>query len=307
MKPDSAFVRIGDNVNSIKNFLREIILSPRANIIKWSQITNQTPNLKVGYPAQHLASLITEVMGTATGARGDDLSDKTEVKACSRIDPLDKCNNCKGNVMRGQRSCPRCGSTNIKITNDSKWLIGVRNERELSMYLNEIPRMLFIIFDYPRFNENDYETMRISSYEIWNQSPRACNFRKLLQDYYYKIFLEHIRSNPNKNPAPKNFWPYSYQFYMCNPIKTFECNIKGINTQDFKIEVTHYIDPKKDRSDIESENMPVSLLKPEELDIISKQDKICGDYITETQRKYLILRDTSSPVSQKSEYHRGEK
>ena len=69
-------------------------------MIKWSSITNQTPNLKIGYPGQHLASLITGISGTGTGARGDDIADGSEVKSCSRVDQVDKCENCKSNVMR---------------------------------------------------------------------------------------------------------------------------------------------------------------------------------------------------------------
>lgn len=205
MKPDNTFISITDNIFHIQDFLREIIISPRTNIIKWSRITNQTPNLKIGYPAQHLASLITGVKGTATGARGDDLCDKTEVKACSRIDSLDKCKKCGNNVMRSQKSCSYCGSDEIKRTNDSKWLIGIRNEKELTMYLDEIPRVLFIISDYPEFEQGNYDKIRIASYEIWNQSQRARNFRRLLEDYYYKIYLEHIKKNPNKNPAQRTF------------------------------------------------------------------------------------------------------
>ena len=307
MIPDKNFVTIGGNLELIKNFLREIILYPRANIIKWSRITNQTPNLKIGYPAQHLASLITGVKGTATGARGDDLCDKTEVKACSRIDQLDTCKKCREKVMRNQNSCPKCGSTDIKRNNDSKWLISIRSEKELSMYLEEIPRTLFIISDYPRFEEGDYESMRIRAYEIWNQSPRAKNFGQLLKDYYHKIYLEHILKNPNKTPAPKNFWPYSFQFYMCNPIKTFECTVSGFNGHDFKIDVTHYVEPITDRSCIESERMPISILNKNELEIISKSIEITGDYITEKQRDKIPLRDTSKPTSQKSEYRRGKK
>lgn len=40
---------------------------PRKLAHKWAAITNQTPNLKMGYPAQHLASLITGMKGTAQG------------------------------------------------------------------------------------------------------------------------------------------------------------------------------------------------------------------------------------------------
>ncbi len=91
MKPDTTKISIHDNLAKIKDFLSEVILEPRVRMMSWSKITNQTPNLKIGYPGQHLASLITGIKGTATGARGEDIEDGTEVKSCSRIDQVDKC------------------------------------------------------------------------------------------------------------------------------------------------------------------------------------------------------------------------
>jgi len=182
MQPDVTKVTIGDNRSQIESFLRNAILAPRIEMIKWSKITHQTPNLKIGYPGQHLASLITGMPGTATGARGADIVDGTEVKSCSRVDEVDKCRNCKQNVLRSQSVCPFCGSNEITRGNDSKWLIAIRNKKELNLYLNEIPRTFFLISDYPNFASSDFTTLRFASFEIWNQSPRAENFRKLLDD-----------------------------------------------------------------------------------------------------------------------------
>ncbi len=135
MRPNEQLITIHDNIKHITSFLSEVILGPRQHMAKWSQITNQTPNLKIGYPGQHLASLITGIPGTATGARGEDIADGTEVKSCSRIDQVDKCRCCRKNVMRSQLTCPNCGSKSIKRNNDSKWLIAIRNEKELDLYL----------------------------------------------------------------------------------------------------------------------------------------------------------------------------
>ena len=184
MKPDTTKISIHNNLAKIKDFLSEVILEPRVRMMSWSKITNQTPNLKIGYPGQHLASLITGIKGTATGARGEDIEDGTEVKSCSRIDPVDKCKQCKKNVLRIKSVCPNCGSAKIKRNNDSKWLIPIRSEKELDLYLNRIPRMFFLISDYPNFDSEDFSTLRFASFEIWNQSARAKNFRQLLKDYY---------------------------------------------------------------------------------------------------------------------------
>lgn len=305
MQPDVSKVTIGDNLSKIKSFLSEVILAPRARMMKWSKITNQTPNLKIGYPGQHLASLITGIPGTATGARGEDIADGTEVKSCSRVDQVDKCLACENNVMRSQSICPSCGSTRIKRNNDSKWLIAIRNEKELNLYLNEIPRMFFLISDYPNFASSDFATLRFASFEIWNQSSRAENFRKLLKDYYHKIYLEHIKKDAKKTPAPKNFWPYSYQFYLCNPIKTFECIIRNAD-ENPEIEITHYTEPKADRSTLNSEPLPCDLLSREEQALLRSRGVSFsdGDSLDEEIKNILPLRDTSEAKPQSSAYHR---
>ena len=120
MKPSPHHITLQDNVLNIKEMLIDLILRPRRELAKWAEITKQTPNIKIGYPGQHLASLVTGVAGARTGARGHDLCDGSEVKSCSRVDQLDKCNNCKAAVARIESECPECRSTNIKRNNDSK-------------------------------------------------------------------------------------------------------------------------------------------------------------------------------------------
>ena len=305
MKPDASKVTIGNNKARIKEFLSDVILAPRARIMAWSRITNQTPNLKIGYPGQHLASLITGIPGTGTGARGDDIADGTEVKSCSRVDQVDTCLDCASNVFRVQTSCPKCGSSNIRRNNDSKWLITIHNRDELNLYLNEIPRTLFLISDYPNFDEGDYDTLRFTSFEIWNQSERAAAFRQILKDYLEKIYSKHTARDRDKTPAPKNFWPYSYQFYMCNPIKTFECIIRNAGTEP-EIEITHYVDPRADRKDMPSENLPAKLLKDPEIAALRSHgieiDE--NDSVDEEAKRFLCLRDTSRAMPHKTAYRR---
>ena len=306
MKPDSSKITIDNNRNKIRSFLSEVIFAPRANMVKWATLTNQTPNLKIGYPGQHLASLITGMRGTATGARGEDIVDGTEVKSCSRVDQVDKCLACGNHVMRCQNTCPSCGSPKIQRNNDSKWLIAIRKSDELEMYLNRIPRMLFIISDYPNFDTGDFSSIRFTSYEIWNQSPRAINFRVLLEEYYHKIFLAHISKNPEKTPAPKNFWPYSQQFYLCNPIKTFEYIVYEANSTHPDIDIRHYVEPDADRGPLPSVDMPIKLLNKKEYGILRRKgiDVDNLEYIDEGMRAMLSLRGTSKAKPQKSVYKR---
>jgi len=79
--------------------------------------------------------------------------------------------------------------------------------------------------------------------------------------------LEHKKLSANKTPAPKNFWPYSYQFYICNPIKVFEARIINANNSP-DIEIPFYLEPDCDRSMISSLDMPISLLTKDEIKIL---------------------------------------
>lgn len=213
MIPNRELITISNNETKIKKIIQEMIITPRQVAHKWSKITNQTPNLKIGYPFQHLASLITGIKGNATGARGEDLIDGSEIKSCSKIDQSDKCRNCGENVLRIQEKCPSCGSSSIKRNNDSKWLISIRSEDELRMLKEETPRFIFIVFDYPFFNDKNFNIIRIRSYEVWTKSQRCNKFIELMESYYKNIFLEHKKLNSNKTPAPKNIFPDNYPFF----------------------------------------------------------------------------------------------
>lgn len=301
MKPDEKFITIHDNENLLRDFLYEVIYSQRTVMQKWSGITNQTPNLKIGYPGQHLASLITGVRGTGTGARGDDLEDKSEVKSCSRVDQADKCKDCGNNVLRSQSECPVCKSKSIKRNNDSKWLIGIRNDSELDMYLNKIPRMLFILSDYPEFERGNFDKIQFTTYEIWNQSGRAKNFRTILKNYYEKIYLPKLANiaSSSGSIAPLNFWPYHYAFYMSNPIKTFHATIDFSKSKKNAIDIDYYVAPCVDRGQLEPEPMSFTVLNEEEKRLFS----LPKEYLTEKERNVLPLRDTKG-LTMKGKYSR---
>jgi len=108
MKPNSQYINVTTDENIISDFIEDIILTPRLKILKWSNLTKQTPALKISYTAQHLASLITGVEGSRTAARGDDLADGSEVKGCTRTDQLDTCKTCKNKVLRLESECAFC-------------------------------------------------------------------------------------------------------------------------------------------------------------------------------------------------------
>lgn len=332
MKPDLKLITISDNIKMAKVLLTELVLEPRLNAIKWSRITKQTPNIKVGYPGQHLASLVTGITGERTGARGNDLRDGSEVKSCSRIDQLDSCSKCKAPVARLESECSECGCKDIDRKNDSKWLFTIRNENDLKLLTKQIRRIILILGDYPNFSAGDFETIRFQVFEIWPQNPRQKRFTEIMSNYYHKIYSEHKKANSDKTPAPKNFWPYQYQFYLCNPIQIFSYLVKNSLSKP-EIVIEQFVEPGTDRSAVVSIGMPPEILKEEELDIIikncsqeelnesmkprstsiskrsilklSKKDKIgLFEYISEAQRKYLDLRDTDKISNAKNAYNR---
>jgi len=330
MKPNSKLITLKDNIKQIVKLLDELVLQPRINAIKWSSITKQTPNIKIGYPGQHLASLITGMYGERTGARGNDLVDGSEVKSCSRIDQLDKCNNCGLPVARLENKCSECDSSDIKRNNDSKWLFSVRSESELDLLIKRVPRIVLIIGDYPNFEKSDYSTLRFQAFEIWPKSPRQKVFSIIMDNYYRKIYLAHKKKNPASNPAPKNFWPYQYQFYICNPIQIFSCVVKNSDSKP-EIVIEKYIEPNADRSNLPSVIMPIDILKESEIDLILKmvpenilkkflvgfsnkkqslslsfenKRKLFSRGVSEELRSVLPLRDTDRISTAKSSYSR---
>ena len=310
MSPDATQVTITDNLSQMKAMLRDLVLRPRRDLIKWAAVTKQTPNIKIGYTGQHLASLVTGVEGARTGARGHDLRDGSEVKSCSRIDQLDKCKDCKAAVARIEAECPECGSKKIKRNNDSKWLLAVKTEAELDGLLDQVPRILFILSDYPNYSAGDWDTLRFQAFEIWPRDQRQAHFRTLMQNYYENIYLNHIANQPSKTPAPKNFWPYSFQFYMCNPIRTFDCVVSHA-LEDPHLTVHEYVEPLLDRAAVDPTPMPFAVLKPDEVQRIRRS--LSGDAfraaesngLDAEQRLVLSLRDTDHAAPQTQSYQRG--
>ena len=338
MIPNKDLITIHDNIARIQSLLQELVLFPRIKALEWSQITKQTPNMKIGYPGQHLASLITGIEGSRTGARGDDLLDGTEVKACSRVDQLDTCSSCGSKVLRIETVCPHCDSDKIKRMDDSKWLFSIKSKEELQQLTVYIDRIFLTIADYPNFISNDFNTIRFQAFEIWTKTERHKHFSTLMSNYYNKIFLEHIKRNPNKTPAPKNFWPFSYQFYLCNPVKVFNCIVYNANT-DPDIQIDFYFQPTGDRGLLEPEKMPSALLNQKEIltiiekapkDLIVRQmndgyslsdlfsiiysNRLNSDalfqvmpYLDESVKDFLDLRDTDIASEAKVAYTRNKK
>lgn len=264
MQPDLKLVTIDNNVELIKKLIHELVLEPRVKALEWSSITKQTPNMKIGYPGQHLASLVVGMEGCKTGARGNDIVDGSEVKSCSRVDASDKCKNCGEKLSRSEMECGVCGSSEILRDNTSKWLFTIRSENDLQVLTRDLDRVILVLADYPEFHLDNFNDIQFQVFEIWNNSARCKEFTNLMTNYFNNIYHVHKSLDNAKTPAPKNFWPYSYQFYKCNPIKVFSCIVKNANTKP-TIENLFYIEPTQDRSTLNSELMPSKILSKVEI------------------------------------------
>lgn len=251
------------NEHLIPKCIMDLFVNPRKTLHEWSSLTEQTNHTKIGYTGQHLASVILNIRGCKTGARGNDCIDGTEVKSCSRVDQSDKCDRCKINILRLDKLCPNCKKHDKIIrNNDSKWLLTIRNEEELNSYL-QLDRLLLIIEEYPEFDKQNYNDISITIYEIYPKKDICSNFSKLITSYFSEIYSTNVEKNPKKVPAPKNLWPHSFQFHMCNPFEIFKCNIKNYLTEP-TINIIKCIKPDEPRKVKDIAKMPISLLNSNE-------------------------------------------
>jgi hypothetical protein len=207
--------------------IRELYLDLRKTIHAWAAVTKQTSQARMGYVGQHLVSVVTGHPGGRSGARGYDLVYQDgaygEVKTCYRVDQLGKCESCGVVVASTEGVCSGCGSANIKRQDDSKWLIGIRNDEEFRNLLE--PRdYYFVLFEFEDLVKADAIVA-----SIWSVDPRAPGFSLAMADYYYNI-----RAN-SKSKAPFNLWPYMLKFELMRPLLVYRSVIStgSIRTELF--------------------------------------------------------------------------
>lgn len=85
-----------------------------------------------------------------------------------------------------------------------------------------------------------------------------------MKGYFESIYQGHKQVDSGKTPAPKNFWPKSYQFYKCNPVQTFSATVLKANTAP-KVTIDLFVEPAVDRATLTPLAMPTELLSIEEL------------------------------------------
>ena len=247
--------------DNIKQIIYDMIIQPTQTYHKWAKITKQTEHPASGYSAQHIVSLLIGENGTKSAARGLDIESGSEIKTCCIVGQTDTCKNCKARVYKTETNCGSCKSDKIKRNKDSKWLFAVHSSDDIDK-LCKSERILLFLEDYPEFDKNNFNKIRLQLYEIYPNKAIHKNFKKILNQYYDDIYLENKKKN--KRPAPKNFWPYKYEFYMCLPLLTFCATIDNIYTATAEnVIIDKYIGSKVDRSTIDPELMPKYLCEKE--------------------------------------------
>ena len=290
MRPKPHFVTIPSDVDLLTSLLNDLFLQPRAALMRWSRVTNQTAQVRIAYPGQHLASLVTGVQGAGTAARGDDLLDGSEVKSCSRADQLGSCRECEERVLPFLEECPSCGSKNIIRKQDSHWILSIKSEQELHQYL-EVPRIVLILFD--RI-PSDLSKVRSRIWEIWPTYERHQYFEWFVMDYWENNYS--LKRSKGLTPAPLNLHPLKFDFFMMNPVLVFEAHIDVESTD---AEIVRWVGPMVDRGECEPEPMPPSIVKRETLqelvdDLTDAELAACLHGSTSSQEAALLRRTVSS-------------
>lgn len=216
-------------IEASEALIKDLYIDLRTKVNAWSEITQQTPQARMGYIGQHLVSVVTGYPGGKSGARGDDLimgTDKVgEIKSCCRVDQLGKCSDCNSPISSYETICSSCGSDKIERKEDSKWLIPVKDNSALSKVLSP-ERYYFVLFEYANMSDIVNSDTVIS---IWEVDPRTKGFTYCMMDY-------HVNSNKN---APFNMWPYSIKFELTNPTLIYRSRITAtgeLTTQIFPSE-----------------------------------------------------------------------
>jgi len=270
-RPDPKYISIKGGSDIARDLLEDLFAKPRRAVQKWSKITGQTAQVRLAYPGQHLASVITGMPGAGTAARGVDLADGSEVKSCSRADQLGTCTDCDAAVLPYQETCPECVSEKIKRKTDSHWILSIRTEQELEQYL-EGPRLIAILFDR---DEEDPSSIRARAWEIWTQEERHSYFAWKLRDYFENNYLVKVREG--LSPAPLNLHPLKRDFFLMNPLLVFDARIRNADSEEATVEVDLLVEPTDDRSGLDSERMPASA--------VSVKDRI--ELVTKLKDKHL--------------------
>ena len=210
-----------------EELLKDLYLNLRSNLLKWSKLTNQTPQARMGYVGQHLTSIVTGYAGGKSGARGRDLiinkDEFGEIKTCYRIDQLGVCISCQNQVASFELKCSICNSNKIDRKDDSKWLITIKDEEELREIFK--PKFYYLVL----FEFVDFNIPKDINVSIFKVNPNTPGFSLCMIDYFFNI------KSKSKSKAPFNLWPHQFKYYLMQPSLIYHSVLKYDNSIETKI------------------------------------------------------------------------
>jgi hypothetical protein len=259
-----------------ETLIRDLYIDLRKKINQWAELTKQTAQARMGYVGQHLVSVATGYHGGRSGARGHDLIIPEhgfgEIKTCYRVDQLGKCNACGKPVASIELECSYCDSQDIHRNDDSKWLISMSHEKDLSEILDPY-RYYLVLFDF-----TDLENPHTVRSSIWEVDPLAPGFAYCMIDYWYNIKAK------STSGAPFNLWPFQLKFDIMKPLLIYRSFI----SMD---KITTEIFPKR--------NAPV--LHPlQPLHAYSRSQNLKGERLTQLINELKFV--SKIPVTKRSEF-----
>jgi len=267
-------------IDAANTLITELYIELRRKVNRWASITHQTAQARMGYVGQHLVSVVTGFTGGRSGARGKDLllgKDKyAEIKTCYRVDQLGKCNSCGAVIASIEDTCPECGSSDVKRNDDSKWLIGIRNDDEFSTILD--PEYYFLVlFDFTDLANPD--TIRASVYRVDSLTP---GFAYCMVDYYCNI------RSKSKSKAPYNLWPFQLKFDLMRPLLIYRSLIGSDDT------ITTEIFPGRDKNQLfnlrpMSDYARAKNLTTSSLEDVARRFKVIGGRAAFTRSELLTV------------------
>jgi len=246
------------SLETSEELIKDLYIDLRTKVNKWSTITQQTPQARMGYIGQHLVSIVTGFPGGKSGARGYDLvlspTEYGEIKTCYRVDQLGCCMNCGAPVSSLETKCARCGSESIDRKQDSKWLITINNDDEFETVLD--PKYYYLVlFEFDDILDANDDDIIAS---IWQVDPKSKGFALCMIDYYLNI-------RASRSKAPFNLWPYMLKFYLMKPELIYRSVIKEnneITTEVFPTLGNTYKDPIPNLADFSrSRNLDIDTIR----------------------------------------------
>lgn len=220
--------RLGSKESS-EQLIKDLYLDLRTKLIKWSSLTCQTTQARMGYVGQHLVSVVTGYPGSRSGARGEDIviskSEYAEIKTCYRVDQLGKCADCDARVASIEDKCPVCQSAHLIRNDDSKWLITIRNDDEFKSILD--PKYYYLVlFEFADIVSESNTDIVASILRI---DPTCIGFAYCMFDYYLNIRASSV------SHAPFNLWPHSLKLDIMLPELLYESIIKEDNSIETRV------------------------------------------------------------------------